>query len=352
MSRAARSRPRPLLVLATLAAPVLLAAALAGCASGPDGDGAGTAVGTTGHAAAVQEAGAAAGWPDGHWVEYRVTAPTMAGGTAVAVARGGVFTATTRGWAIEEATRGVPILGAVDPVTLASSAFGGPWDVLQLPLEDGERWTATVRMPDDVGALVEVALELNARRAPVATPTRQEDGFLVEGRSGGRLVLETSYSPSMHLPTFTRLLGASGNVTWQAVASAEGDGWDGPLWTAAATGLVEAWSLTAPDESLVGPPTVGGPLALDFQAAAPGEVVYGDLVAVAFGGAQDVSVVTPSGRRLSATVSGSGWEVLTLDEPTEPGRWQVAAAGAGVVAFAGVFLWSVAVAEVTPSGAG
>ena len=332
----------------TSAVALALLVSASGCLGGPSADreratpswpGAGTT--DLGHPLDV------APWKEGSWVEYEVDAPYGWSGRLTAVVQDGAFVADSRRWAIEEATLDLPVLGLLDPATLSTTAFGGDWCVPCLPLTDGGSWNTTLTLPGDFGAPETVGVVATARPETVFTPVRQEAGFLVSARSGDRVVVESAYSPSMHLPTFLRILGASGNVTWSATAVGLGQGWGGARWAATSTPLVSDHALVTPDAAAA-PGTFRPAMAAEANVPGGGTTVFGYLIAVAFGGAAQATVVDPAGGSHQATAAGApvGWEVSGLDVPAIAGTWRAVGVAGGVVGFAGIFLWDVDVRQV------
>lgn len=341
-----RSLPPPLipLLLAAFVAPV----AFAGCAA----PAAAPSPGSRQEASPADSADPSSPlpWDVGQWLQYEVKAGTSQAGKVNAVFDGERFIADRRPWALEEATRDVPILGSFDPVTLASTAFGHPWRPLDLPLSDGKRWTATLPIPDEYGQAVAQPVEFEATAGTVFLPGRQEPGFTIEGRVGGGLSVETSYSPSLHLPTYIRLRPPGANeTTWDALLREDGRGWTGPVWSADSRVLVADHALVAPNEADPTAPYADPALTAEFPGPEADATVFGYLVAVALAGATHLELVDPAGKAVASTGLGApfGVDVRLIDTPGKPGTWKVAGVGAGVVAFSAAYLWAVDLRQST-----
>lgn len=288
-------------------------------------------------------------WAVGQWLQYEVKTLVSQAGTVNAVFDGERFIADRRSWALEEASRDVPILGGFDPATLASTAFGQPWRPLELPLSDGKTWTATLPILDAYGQPVPRPVEFTAKAGTVFLPGRQEAGFTVEGRIEGNLSVETSYSPSLHLPTYIRLRppGANG-TTWAAELREDGKEWVGPVWAADSQVLVADYALVAPNEADPTAPYADALLSSEFAGPAADVTVFGYLVSVAFAGTAYLQLSDPEGTAVAATALGApiGVEVASIDAEGRPGTWKVTGVGVGAVAFVAAYLWAV---ELRPS---
>lgn len=341
-----RSMPPPL-ILATL---VVVAAA--GCAS-PPSDPPSTPreqAGLPGPSEKGGGDGPRSPWVVGQWLQYEVKAATGQAGKVHAVFDGERFLADHRSWALEEATSDVPILGRFDSATLASTAFGQPWQPFDLPLADGKAWTATLPIPDEYGQPVPHPVSFVAKVGTVFLPGRQESGFAVEGRVDGHLAVESSYSPSLHLPTYLRLwTPGSNDTTWSAELREDGTGWEGTVWSASSRPLVGEHALVAPNDADPTAPYADPLATAEFAGPDPSETVFGFLVTVAFAGGSHLELIDAEGERVEATALGApfGVDVRLVDTPGKPGTWHVAGAGAGFVAFAAAYLWAVNLRQST-----
>lgn len=288
-------------------------------------------------------------WSVGQWLQYEVKTLLSQAGKVNAVFDGERFIADRRPWALEEASRDVPILGGFDPATLGTTAFGHPWEPLDLPLADGKTWTATLPILDAYGQPVPRPVEFTAKAGTVFLPGRQEPGFTVEGRIDGNVSVEMSYSPSLHLPTYIRLRQPGADeTTWAAELREDGKDWVGPVWAAESQVLVADYALMAPNTADPTAPYADALLSSEFTGPPAGVTVFGYLVSVAFAGTAHLQLSDPDGKAVSTTALGAplGVEVRVVDTAGKPGTWTVTGVGLGAVAFAAAYLWAV---ELRPS---
>ena len=339
--------------------------ALAGCAGGDGGgDGGEAAVAPVdaGVLAATGEDGvlelaAPAPWTVGDWFGVHVflgmddTEGTHYNTVVVEeTADAWILATDDQGAAKEEAVFDLPILGSFRKADLGTSGLGGRWDLLQFPLTDGATWSSTVATdPMDPDAVLKLEFEATFNEK-IATPTGSKPGFdIVAVDADARQVISFDYVPS--LGWFTRFVifdvATEDPVDYfvSARSMGNGKGWTGTYYLDTAEALVQHFNIVGVDPT---DPTAAflqpNPQAT-FTVADGATFLFGFVFSFSFAGAHDVVLVGPDNqpreyRSYNGVVAGEDTEMF-IDEPAVPGEWRVAAAGGGLVAGGGAYLWAI-----------
>lgn len=328
-------------VLTALAA-LLATAALAGCAqSGADGEAPDAAEGAQGGGGLVDAAPLDAAsvvqaptWAVGQWWEWQATFGTEVASTtfcSIVVDAGTRLLATEKtDQAKHEAAFGHPLLGALGP-QLQMTGFGGEWDLLDFPLQDGKTWTATLpniawdTQPDD-----------GVQAAMTATFDAALPGYRITGTAeGAGTILQATYLPSTgwfgQIDFYDTDPGQEGlEVGYTAVTA--GLNYTGPYFLDTATLLAEF----VDGSGLDAPPPEGQPFVEPHPeetfTMAAGTILYGGLVAESVFGTRAITLTDPAGAQRQVVSSGGpdgDQQVLFLDEASQAGEWRIVTAGAG-----------------------
>jgi hypothetical protein len=332
---------------------LLLAGLLSGCTSATMDDDVAPSHGN--EARSTDPPAVADAWTAGQWFAYDVRTEYGLTGTVTAVAGNetGHFLAGERDWSLQEATSDLPILGHIDASTGRTTAFGADWDLLQLPVEANETWIVKVRLPTGVGEPADTELWVSGRWSTLpeaAQGAGDESGWLVEALdASGAMRVRAGYSPRLGVVTSLEIFGDFAEPVWRAQIEATGPAWGKSAWSATAAVLVAEYTLVAPNVEAPASPYVDPAWADSFQPSSGADAVFGYLIAYTFGGMQTLSVTEPDGKAHPAVAAGvDSLNVTVIDLPSQPGDWTASSAGAGFVAFGGIYLWEVHIKELQP----
>jgi hypothetical protein len=251
----------------------------------------------------------------------------------------------------EEAVFDLPILGEFRKADLGTSGLGGRWDLLKFPLSDGATWSSTVALDPEAADGGALELEFEATyNAAIATPTGAKAGYdIVAVDADARPVLSFDYVPAVGWFTRFVILDTTTEDPADFFISARsmgtGDGWTGTYYLDTSEALVQHFSIVGVDPEEPQAPYVQPNPQAAFTVGEGTTYLFGFVFSFSFAGAHDVVLVDPAGqpreyRSYNGVLAGEDTEMF-VDEPAIPGEWRLAAAGAGVVAGGGAFLWSI-----------
>lgn len=251
----------------------------------------------------------------------------------------------------EEAVFDFPILGAFDKADLGTTGLGGRWDLLRFPLSNGSVWSSTVAMdPLDPAAALELEFEATFNPAIQTQSGRQPGYDIVAVDADARQVLAFDYVPAVGW--FTRFLiydtSTEDPVDYfiSARSMGTGHGWTGTYYRDTATPLVQHISVVGVDPTDPTQPVAQPNPQAQFTVSEGATYLFGFVFSFSFAGAHELVLVDPSNqprefRSYNAMAAGENADVF-VDEAAMPGTWRLVAAGGGLVAGGGAFLWEIA----------
>lgn len=337
-----------------LATALLLTALLAGCSDAPDPVDADPGTPGTQEEAPAPFTVTGTGWQVGDWWSHRWISPAsgldFTVKSIVAVNESGTHLVATdlELIAAQHAAFFFMDLGRMDPDgTMTAGDFEFPW--YQFPLVDNKTWTAQEKNLGDAFDIVTRTIEFTARQVGSGNGAH----FLVEGRVGGKLYVEYDYKPEIGwFSAFQSYsLTAEGDEPVEAftiTTEGQGTGFAGTYYSSVGDILVNTQTLVHPGST--SPPGS----AQTFTLGAAHTHLFAIAFSFAAGGASHTQIVAPDGQHWEATAVGdpdgnnvnpNGSPGSLVFTPSQPGQWQVALGGAGVVAGGGAIVWGVAITE-------
>lgn len=251
----------------------------------------------------------------------------------------------------EEAVFDLPILGSFRKADLGTSGLGGRWDLLKFPLSDGATWTSAVPLDTESLDGTATELEFEATFNPaIATPTGSKPGYDIVAVNGdARPVLSFDYVPAVGWFTRFVVLDSATEDPEDFFISARsmgtGDGWTGTYYLDTAEPLVQHFNLIGVDPTDPTAPLLQPNPQATFTVEQGATHLFGFVFSFSFAGAHDVVLVGPDNQpreyRSYSGVVVNEYSEAFIDEPAQPGEWRLVAAGGGLVAGGGAFLWAV-----------
>jgi hypothetical protein len=254
------------------------------------------------------------------------------------------------GAAKEEAVFDFPIMGPFEKDDLGTSGLGGRWDLLQFPLSDKATWSSRVAM-DPLDPTMALDLEFEATFNPrIQTADGPQPGYdIVAVDEDARNVLSFDYVPSVGWFTRFMILDTATEDPLDYFISARsmgtGHGWKGTYFIDTATPLLQHLSIVGVDPGNPTAPFAQPSPHATFAVSETATYLFGFAFSFSFAGAHEMVLLDPANqprefRSYNAVMAGEDSEVF-IDEAAIAGTWNLMAAGGGVVAGGGAFLWEI-----------
>jgi len=247
----------------------------------------------------------------------------------------------------EDAVFDNPAVGNISKADLSLTGLGGTWDLYDFPLQDGKTWQRHLVLMSGLVGDVEDDYSFAAKKTQIETPRGPRPGYEVTASrtSDGERALTYDYVPSLgwfaHFYFYDLSTPEPQDWVWHAMVMDQGPGYQGTFWKIEAAPVLAHMNLVYVDPANPGIDGVQPAPYATFRVHEGTASVYGLVFSFAFGGVHELVVVNPKNdvQPFTAVGAPSGGVGETYDVAAVPGEWTLLAAGAGVAAGGGAFLW-------------